>query len=316
MKNLMEFKGQKYIIMMLISIALCCITVFASEKALEENATLSGSQQEVVVETQDEMSKLLEELTALKEEVAEMKQELNNVKQLNSNTYIAQKDVNVFAETSSYSELMGTFKSGSVIRINTISEDSGWAETDQGYVKLMFLTQLEETKQEALFTKAEPKVEEVKKEEVVVTTVAPKTTEYRIGVTGKSGLSKEDLDYLLAGSRMADCSDEVLAIEEQYNVNGFFTISVAQAETERGKTGTGKSKNNAFGITDPKKGGYRYFNNLGGSVEEFGGMMHRVYISKGRDTVSKVHAVYTDSPNWSSNVNAIMNKELAKIKAK
>lgn len=299
MKNMREFKGKKYIIMMLLSITLSCITVFANDRAMNQSTTSSQ------ITMEQETTELLEEIAELRREVTSMKQELNNINETYGKTYIAQKDVNVFLEQSSNSKLMGVFKAGSVIKANNISEDGIWIETDQGYVKEMFVVALEDVQQHTTF--------QIAKEEVKQETVKPK--EYKTGVTGKSGLTKEDLDYLLAGSRMADCSDEVLKIEKENNVNAFFTISVAQAETQRGKTGTGKSKNNAYGITSTS-GGYRTFGSLADSVIEFGGMMERMYISKGRNTVAKVHAIYTDSPNWAGNVNTIMNKELAKIKGK
>lgn len=308
MKNMREFRGQKYIIMLIMSIALSCITVYANDKAIKQQEV---TQQEMLNEKEIILS-LQQEVEALKNEIRDVKQELALEQDEQSKTYIAQKDVTAFLETSSYSKVMGTFKAGSVIKANMITEDGVWIETDQGFVKRIFVTPLEEAYNEIFFEISQPNNQEQQKpnkEEVV----APK--QYKTGVTGKSGLTKEDLDYLLAGSPMAGCSEAVLKIEEQHGVNAFFTISVAQAETQRGLTGTGKSKNNAFGIIS-SKGGYRYFNSLADSVIEFGGMMERVYISKGRNTISKVHAIYTSSPNWAGNVTAVMNKELAKIKAK
>ena len=325
MKNLREIKGRKYILTIMMSVMLSCITVFASSNVSYEE----GKEEEMTMTVQGELTALTSQLDALETQVSDLQTQLEDIKELNSKTYIAQKQVNVFKYANSESQILGTFNAGSVIRANIISEDKQWIETEQGFVSIKDVKQLDTARNEDYFN--------IKKEEIIETvpevqkpTSQPNTTtqsnkpvqqvetkpvSYNLSVKGKSGLTKEDLDYILAGSPMKNCAKEVLQVEEKYNVNAFFTISVAQAETQRGLTGTGKSKNNAFGITS-KSGGYRTFNNLGESVIEFGGMIERVYFSRGLDTVEKIHTLYTSSPNWSTNVKKIMNNTLTKIKQK
>ena len=316
MKNLKEIKGRKYILTMMVSIMLCCITVFASS-----TVTYEGEESQTTT-VQEELADLTNQMTALKTQLDELKIELEGIRELNSKTYIVQKDAQAFTEDNNQSKLLGTFKAGSAIKANVISEDGLWIETDQGYVETKNLKQLDVSRNENTFVIHEEKVQVAEAEKPVQQTVAQqvkkeetKPVSYNLSVKGKSGLTKADLDYILAGTPMKDCADEILLIEEKYNVNAFFTSAVAQAETQRGLTGTGRSKNNAFGIT-AKSGGYRKFNSLGESVIEFGGMIERVYFSRGLGTVEQVHSVYTSSPNWSRNVNSIMKSTLAKIKQK
>ena len=308
MKNLKEIKGRKYILTMMVSIMLCCITVFASS-----TVTYEEEKESQINNVQNELTDLSAQIVALTTQVEELKIELSGIQELNNKTYIVQTPAKAFIEENAQSKLLGTFNVGSAIKANIVSEDGLWIETDQGYVETKNLKQLDTVRNENNFVIYEEKVETAEEKEPVKEEVKPIT--YNLSVKGKSGLTKEDLDYILAGTPMKDCADEMLLIEEKYNVNAFFTSAVAQAETQRGLTGTGKSKNNAFGITS-KSGGYRTFNSLGDSVIEFGGMIDRVYFSRGLTTVKQVHSLYTSSPNWSSNVSSIMKSTLAKIKQK
>lgn len=312
MKKLNRITGKRYILTIIMSVMLSTITLFASSNISYEK----GEDEEMTMSVQTELTAITSQLDALEKYVAELEGKLENIEGLNAKTFIAQTEVKVFSSKNNTSQVLGTFKSGSVIKANIISEDNLWIETEQGFVETKNLVKLETARNQDGFSVVKTEVVEVKPEtQKPVQETQPKPVSYSLNVKGKSGLSKEDLDYILKGSPMYNCAQQVLQVEEKYNVNAFFTISVAQAETQRGLTGTGKSKNNAFGIT-AASGGYRTFNSLGDSVLEFGGMIDRVYFSRGLTTVEKIHTLYTSSPNWSKNVNTIMNSTLAKIKQK
>lgn len=319
MKKIKDLNGQKYILTIIMSLMLCCITVFASS-----NVTHEEEKGNDLTAMQVNIQLLTDQVAELQSHITSLQTELSDMQELNSKTYIAQKEVDVFTEQNNQSQQIGTFKSGSVIKANIISEDGLWIETEQGYVEIKNLIPLESARNSDNFVLCQKKEEQEKPQSNNVQTNNTQSNNvqevqskpvYNLSVKGKSGLTKEDLDYILAGSPMKNCAAAVLLVEEKYNVNAFFTVSVAQAETQRGLTGTGKSKNNAFGIT-AASGGYRKFNSLSDSVIEFGGMIERVYFSRGLDTVEKVHKLYTSSPNWSTNVKKIMNDTLAKIKKK
>lgn len=320
MKKIKDLNGKKYIVTIMMSVMLCCVTVFASSNASNH---VEEKENELLI-MQTNIEELSDRLVDLQSHIASLEVELSDMEELNSKTYVTQKEVSVFKEPNNQSQQFGTFKIGSVIKANIISEDGLWIETEQGYVETKNLVQLESARNIDAFVPYQEKKEEEKPQSnnVQNNTTQPNKEQqtqsnpvYNVAVKGKSGLTKADLDYILAGSPMKNCAEAVLSVEEKYNVNAFFTVSVAQAETQRGLTGTGKSKNNAFGITSTS-GGYRTFNSLSDSVIEFGGMIERVYFSRGLDTVEKVHSIYTSSPNWSTNVKKIMNDTLAKIKKK
>ena len=312
MKNLIKTGIYKYIFIALISVLVSGVTILASEKQVEQQ--ISVDENTARLENQiTEMTTVLEEL---QNEIQYMKEYIETLEKAQIQTYIITREAPVFEETSSLSERVGTFPISSLVTVTNISEDGIWLECEQGYFKIYNAIKLTDAKDKETFILAEEEIQEETEEEVVGTQPTEETKTLVNGsksIVGKSNLTLEQVEQLLAGSPMSGTGQTVLQVEEKYNVNAFFTIAVAQCETQRGLTGTGASKKNPYGLT-VSGGGYRAFSSYSEAIETFGSTLSRLYIPNGRTTVEKVNEIYCpDNSNWSTMVRTIMDNYLKKL---
>lgn len=91
----------------------------------------------------------------------------------------------------------------------------------------------------------------------------------------KSNLTEEEIEYILQGTYLEGTGWAFKKIEDTYNVNVVFALSVAETETTFGKFGVAQSYNNAFGLTSIN-GGYLYFDSIEDSILYFGEYIPRV----------------------------------------
>jgi beta-N-acetylglucosaminidase len=130
------------------------------------------------------------------------------------------------------------------------------------------------------------------------------------GINSYSNATIEDIQKITAGTRLSGYEQVILDTEREYEVNAFFILAVAQAETGFGNAGVGRSRNNCFGTTDGH--GYAYYSNTGESVKAFGSNIKRNYFDKGLYTLPKIGAKYCTSYGWAktveNNINSIYNK--------
>lgn len=132
------------------------------------------------------------------------------------------------------------------------------------------------------------------------------------GVNSYSNVTIGQLQKITKGTPLYGYEQTILNTEKKYQVNAFFILAVAQNETSFGRTGVGKSRNNAFGLTS-RKGGYAYYNNIGESVAAFGSNIKNVHFNNGRYTLPQINSVYCPgNKNWAksieNNINSIYNK--------
>ena len=125
------------------------------------------------------------------------------------------------------------------------------------------------------------------------------------GVNSYSNATIAQLQKVTKGTGLYGYEQVILDVEKEYQVNAFFILGVAQKETSLGTTGTGKSKNNAFGLTSTR-GGYATYSNIGESVRAFGKNIRRVHFNNGRYTIPKIAKVYCPG-NWSNWSNSVEN---------
>lgn len=231
-------------------------------------------------------------------ELNKKKEELNNVVKSEINEresyYVVNEDVIVYEEANKSSKVIGHYLQGMII--SSMSADDKFIQViGNGYIDKSKTTHVvkQVTKSNIISEKEFKKIRNIK-------------PDYNVACTGVSGLSKEDIEYLLDGYPAQDFAEEILLIEKNNNVNAFLTMSIAKQETCLGTTGTGVSKYNMFGLT----GESGYFNfrakgqTRGDSIIKFGDVMERLYINKGRTTVASIHAIYTPEPSWG---NAVSN---------
>lgn len=132
------------------------------------------------------------------------------------------------------------------------------------------------------------------------------------GINSYSYATIEQLKKVTSNTPLQGYEQVILDTEKANDVNALFILAVAQTETGFGKTGTGKSRNNAFGLTSVK-GGYAYYNNIGESVRAFGKNIKNVHFSNGRYTLPQINSVYCPSNlSWAksveNNINSVYNK--------
>lgn len=131
-----------------------------------------------------------------------------------------------------------------------------------------------------------------------------------VNINQKSGLSEEQFNQLIEvamnnknknTSSLLNMGAYLKFIEDEYNVNGLFALSVSSFESGWGVRFT---NNNLFGF----KSGALEFKNVGESINYFGKLIRNNYMNEGRDTISAISTKYCppNSNKWSSDVNWFM----------
>ena len=309
MKKTIKEIAYKYLLVGIVSLLISgASVVLANDHKKEENDILI---EQITLTFEKEAEEMGVEIQALQNDLKEMKEYVEAMENSRKQTYIITREAPVFAEQSSSSKRLGTFPVNSVVTVTHVSEDGIWLETEQGYFKIYNAIALINAQDRNCFV-------EYKEEQKQVASTQP-TEEKKVlvnassTIVGKSNLTLKQVESLLEGSPMSGHGQAILDIEEKYNVNAFFTISVAQNETQRGKTGTGASKKNPFGITQ-RGNGYRTFSSYSEAIYSFGDIMNRLYIPKGRTTIETVNEIYCPgNSGWGRNVRTIMNSYYKKL---
>lgn len=121
-----------------------------------------------------------------------------------------------------------------------------------------------------------------------------------------SGLSVEQIEYLVKGTELEGIGGAVKEIENTYGINAYFTLAVASYESGYGRSYLARNQNNIFGL-DPYNGGMT-FSSKSDCVIYFGKLISKYYFSKGLVTAESINNVYEPfNSNWSYNVKQIMN---------
>ena len=98
----------------------------------------------------------------------------------------------------------------------------------------------------------------------------------------------------------------LVQIENEYNVNGLFVLSVASFETGYGSKGVA-SQNNLFGISK-SGGGYQTYASAADSMLAFGHLIKTYYIDNGYTNIQSISIKYCEkSDHWITNVSWFMN---------
>ena len=310
MKKITKEGACKYLLVGIVSLLISGTSVIlaSDERKKEDNQILI---EQITTTFESEVEQMGVQISTLEEELKEMKEYVKLLEESKKKTYIITQEAPVFQEQSSLSKRLGTFPVNSVVTISHISEDGIWLECEQGYFKIynaIALINAQDTNSFVEYKEEEKQVASTQPTEEKKPLVNADST-----IVGKSNLTLEQVEILLSGSPMSGHGQAVLDIETKYNVNAFFTVSVAQNETQRGKTGTGASKKNPFGITQ-SGGGYRTFNSYSDAIYSFGDIMNRLYIPNGRTTIEKVNEIYCPgNSEWGRSVRTIMNNYYKKL---
>lgn len=138
----------------------------------------------------------------------------------------------------------------------------------------------------------------------------------RLDLSQTSGYTKSDIDKLTVGTSLEGLGEYVIAAEHLHGVNALFIISVAQHESQFGKSRISKMKNNLFGIGAYDATPYRSakrFASKQESIMKFASLIRTGYFSKGALSVEDIGVKYASDKNWSKAVASLMQKNAVLI---
>lgn len=140
------------------------------------------------------------------------------------------------------------------------------------------------------------------------TTVVLETSQakFTYNVFEKSNLSVEQLNRILSNTGMAGQGHLFKEMENEYNINSLFCISVGCLESGNFTSSAFRNKNNPFGI-----GPGKYFNSPKEAINYFGRLMNKsTYYGK---SIDKIGSIYCVGGNWANKVKALMKSNWNKI---
>lgn len=214
-----------------------------------------------------------------------------------------------------YDELNDKYLSISLIEVEIEEIDDEIEETNE--VEIVQIEEdIIETEEEVSVTSIDEEFFQAENNEDSIETIIDEIEEIQnkeinlININQKSGLSEEQFNQLIEvamnnknknTSSLLNMGAYLKFIEDEYNVNGLFALSVSSFESGWGIRFT---NNNLFGF----KSGALEFKNVGESINYFGKLIRNNYMNEGRDTVSAISTKYCppNSNKWSSDVNWFM----------
>lgn len=119
----------------------------------------------------------------------------------------------------------------------------------------------------------------------------------------KTNLSAEQLNRILSKG-LSGYGEAFYNMEQKYNINAIFAISVAELESGSGTSYSFRARNNAFGIGPGKT-----FSSVEAGIEYFGQLMNKpLYYGK---SISSIGSIYCVGGNWANKVKSLMNNNYA-----
>ncbi len=245
--------------------------------------------------------------------------------------------LNVRSQPNAESTILKTVEMDDVLQVANVL-DNDWIQLEQqGYVHSNYVEKIVEDRYGApqISAKSEVRIASADIEknydklpaatEAASVEELPQVAEKALiaptsAVEKSSGLTEELIEKLFEGSELAGHGLEkaILQMEEEYGINGFFTIAVMKLESGHGKSQLAKKKNNLFGLNAIDGQAFAKgmsFKTKGDSVEKFAQLISKNYVGKGLTTVEKISSKYcpTDS-KWPSMVKSIMKRDYKKLK--
>ena len=127
-----------------------------------------------------------------------------------------------------------------------------------------------------------------------------------------SGLTEDEISYLLEGSYMEDYAYLYYNAEKTYGINAYYMLAVSQLESGWGRSNAGMNYNNIFGLMT-SRGGFQYFESKQDCVEYWLDLMERFYIGRGLDSPSTIGPVYCTTGEWPNVICKYMNDLVSRV---
>lgn len=204
--------------------------------------------------------------------------------------------VPIYANADFESEIFGYVADGDVIVASMYNDEFAVFTVDEefAYISLECL--------EEYVVKIQP-VQEME----VINNFTPATS-----ITSKSGLTEDEISYLLKGSYMEDYAYLYYNAEKTHGINAYYILAVSQLESGWGKSNAGMYYNNIFGLMTGS-GGFQWFETKQDCVEYWLGLMTSFYINRELDTPNEIGPVYCTSSEWPSVICKYMNDLVARV---
>lgn len=101
----------------------------------------------------------------------------------------------------------------------------------------------------------------------------------------------EDLNKKLDGV-MKGMGQTFLDLQEKYGINAAFLVSLANAESNHGKSNFAVNKNNVTSIYDSKNKQFRNFDTVADCLEYTAKLLKNNYVGEGLKTIAQIHQKY------------------------
>ncbi len=131
-------------------------------------------------------------------------------------------------------------------------------------------------------------------------------------INSESGLSEDEIAYLLKGSYMEDYAYLYYNAEKTHGINAYYMLAVSQLESGWGKSTAGMYYNNIFGLMT-SSGGFQYFNSKAECVEYWLGLMDGYYLDRGLDCPAEIGPVYCTTGEWPTVICEYMNGLVSRV---
>lgn len=132
----------------------------------------------------------------------------------------------------------------------------------------------------------------------------------------RTGYTQSQLKVLTNGTNLQGIEEYAVIAENLYSVNSIFIISLAQHESNFGRSNLSKHKNNLFGLgaydSSPYESGF-YFKKKGDCVIYFSKLMQSRYFLSGDINLVSVGKKYASDVMWPYKVASIMKENENKI---
>lgn len=227
--------------------------------------------------------------------------------------------LNVRRESNAHSFIERTMVNNQVFEASELS--NGWLQLSTGgfvngkYTKIVSEEETNQLNAQPQQIASNEKQTTQQSSEVQVSS-AP-TGPVQAGIVGKSNATLSDLQVILEGTELQGIEQALLDVENNQNVNAFFTLAVAKLESGNGQSRIARDKNNLFGMNatdnNPYTNAYSY-PSKSESIRDFGRRVKAHYIDQGRTTLDSINAKYSSSSNWSAQVNTIMQADSSRVK--
>lgn len=135
-------------------------------------------------------------------------------------------------------------------------------------------------------------------------------------ISHASNLSANDLNIIIdseilasnfSNSKMEGMGDTLVKMEEEYDVNALFCLSVSYIESGFGTSNAAISKNNLFGLIAST--GLMSFDTPEDCIMYWGKLLRNSYINNGRNTISSIQKIYCpNSTTWAPNITTYFNR--------